>query len=139
MKTLTLIPDTGELDALVDRVLDGDTYDVLLFVPLRVRLYGVQAAEKSTDKGKAVKKAVEEQIGRQIVALTLRGRDKYGRHLASVKCGEIDLAEALKAAELAVSWDGKGPRPVGGMPPPVNGELGASTEWDSDEPEMQLP
>ncbi len=118
MKTLTLIPDTGELDCLIERVVDGDTLDVQLFVPLRVRLHGVQVAEKSTEKGKRVISLLADRLTKQTATLTLHGREKFGRHLASVRMQDgTDLAEWLIGLKLAVNWDGRGPRPVGGMRP----------------------
>lgn len=114
MKTLTLIPGAGELDALVDHCHDGDTMTVLLFVPLVVRMDGVQAAELSTDKGKLAAKALADKAAHQVVTLTLHGREKYGRMLARVRLADgTDLSDWLIAQGLGVKWDGRGPRPFG--------------------------
>jgi endonuclease YncB( thermonuclease family) len=109
-----LIPETGTLDCLVDRVVDGDTLDCLLFIPVRVRVIGMQAAETSTVKGKLVKKTVADRLTKQICTLTMHKKDQYGRALADVQMPDgKDLAQWLIAQELAVPWNGTGPRPVG--------------------------
>lgn len=132
MKTLTLIPDTGELDALVDRIVDGDTFGIQLFVPLKIRLNGVQVAEKNTEKGKRVIQVLKDRLTKQIVTLTLHGRDKYGRMLANVRMSDNrDLSEWLVGQGLAVEWDGKGPRPFGQDGPP---EVCGTCEPEEDQP-----
>lgn len=114
MKTLTLIPEQGELDCLVSRVVDADTVDTYLLVPLRVRVAGIQAAESNTEKGKLVKAKVSDRLDKQLVSLTLKGRDKYGRMLAGIRMPDgLDLAEWLIGLGLAVPWNGHGPRPAG--------------------------
>ena len=114
MKTLTLIPETGELDALVSRVVDADTVDVCLFVPLRVRLVGIQAAESNTVKGKLAAKTLADRVTQQVVTLRLEGKDKYGRALAKMRTADgRDMADWLIGLGLAVPWDGRGIRPAG--------------------------
>lgn len=113
MRTLDLIPKTGQYDALVNRVRDGDTLDVCLLVPVTVRVFGIQAAELRTDKGKLVADVVRGRLEKQIVTLTLHGTDKYGRTLAEVSVNGKDLGAELLAEGLAVAWNGQGPRPVG--------------------------
>ena len=129
-RTLTLIPETGFLDAVVNRVVDGDTLDVFLLVPQRVRLFGVQVAEKNTDKGKVVIARLKDALEKQFVALTLHGHEKFGRLLADVKSDQTgDLAKYLIEHELAVAWDGQGKRPFGQAAPECgltdDGEIGA--------------
>jgi endonuclease YncB( thermonuclease family) len=122
VKTLTIIPERGELDCLITRVVDGDTFDVALFVPLRVRLHGIQVAESNTDKGKLVIKKLTDRLTKQCATLTLKGREKFGRMLGSIRMEDNrDVAEWLIGLGLAVEWDGKGPRPVG-MIEPIPGE-----------------
>ncbi len=114
MKTLTIIPETGEFDCLIERVVDGDTFDVLFFHRQRIRLRGVQAAEKSTVKGKMVIEKLTDLLAMRPGTATLHGTEKFGRMLASIKMEDgNDLAEWLVASGLAVKWDGRGPRPVG--------------------------
>ena len=114
MKTLPLFPpESGDMECLVDRVVDGDTFDVCLFYPVRVRLWGVQVAEKNTEKGAAIMKSLAERLTHQVVGLKLRGRDKYGRMLASIATAAGDLAGQLVQDGAAVAWDGTGPRPFG--------------------------
>ncbi|HYE20996.1 MAG TPA: hypothetical protein VEA69_21295 [Tepidisphaeraceae bacterium] len=118
MKTLELIPSHGEFDALVTRVVDGDTIDCALLVPIRIRLAGIQTAERNTDKGQLVKRMVSDRLTKQVVGLQLRGSEKFGRHLAAIAMPDgVDLGEWLIGLGLAVKWDGKGPRPVGSLSP----------------------
>lgn len=51
------------LDAKISRVLDGDTVEVTICMPLRIRLLGVDVAEKNTELGQAGKKFVEQFTG----------------------------------------------------------------------------
>lgn len=114
MKTLTLIPETGEFDALIDHAHDADTLTALLFVPLVIRLDGVQAAELTTEKGKMAALAVVRKVVGQRVTLALRGREKFGRMLARVHLPDgTDLSNWLVAEGLGVPWNGHGPRPAG--------------------------
>jgi micrococcal nuclease len=72
------------------RVVDGDTVDVVielgfhLRMEAKVRLYGINAPELSTDEGKAAKAKLIELLA-QTNSLTLRTikdrKEKYGRYL----------------------------------------------------------
>lgn len=118
MRTLTLVPEHGLYDAIVERVVDGDSLICHLLVPITVRLSGIQAAERSTEKGKVVKQKLGDRLNKQVVTLELKGREKFGRHMAKVSIDGIpDIGQWLIGLGLAVEWDGTGPRPVGGMRP----------------------
>jgi len=80
--------------ATVVRVVDGDTIDVTIQLGFgvwmhgqRIRLYGINAPEKRTKKGKEVKALVTEMIeGKEIVLRTLKDKKgKYGRWLGIVE------------------------------------------------------
>lgn len=117
MKSLTLIPQSGEYDALVNRVIDGDTLEVFLLVPIKVRINGIQVAEKKTEKGKSAA-AILKPIEKTVVRLTMHGTEKYGRTLAAVKSDTLgDIAAWLIGQGMGVPWDGRGARPVGSEEP----------------------
>ena len=118
MRTLTLVPERGLYDAIVERVIDGDSLVCHLLVPITVRLDGIQASERSTEKGKMVKKTLSDRLSKQVVTLELKGKEKFGRHMAKVSIDGIpDVGQWLIGLGLAVEWDGQGPRPVGGLRP----------------------
>ena len=80
----------------VARVIDGDTYKVLLQGKIEtVRLLHVDAPELDQDFGKAVKDSVTALLERQPVQLTLQGRDLYGRLLADVSINGQSLDSIL--------------------------------------------
>ena len=74
----------------IDNVVDGDTVDV--FVDLRfkvwrqerMRLVGVDTAEKNTPYGKATKEYLSKLLTGKIVKLEVFKPDKYGRYLAKI-------------------------------------------------------
>lgn len=100
------------------RVVDGDTFDLLLegqpdhvLVTERVRLHGVDTPEifgaKAVPAGHVAKARVEELLpGRPLRALLTGGRDKYGRLVVAVEyqtpAGWADLADTLLTEGLAV-------------------------------------
>ena len=76
------------------RVVDGDTCDVDIQLGFgvwmrkqRIRLYGINAREKRTKRGKEIKALVTEMIeGKTIVLRTLKDKKgKYGRWLGIVE------------------------------------------------------
>jgi endonuclease YncB( thermonuclease family) len=87
----------------VDGVLDGDTIQVIAPYgqQIRVRLYGIDCPEASKkDKpgqayGNVAKKRVNELIRKQEVELDTYGQDKYGRTIAVVRSGGININETL--------------------------------------------
>lgn len=79
----------------VVRVIDGDTFDVSIFLDLgpmnmvipdvRVRLDCLDAPEKWTDEGKELKILVNDWIEGKMVQIRVAGDGGFGRVLASVK------------------------------------------------------
>jgi endonuclease YncB( thermonuclease family) len=114
-------------DVVVERVLDGDTFEVTLqgVHPLfgdraRVRLLGVNAGETrgarcaaERQAGIEAKAILESRLGtaRRVDLLDV-SRDNFGRLLARVVAGEVDMGELLVSEGAAVRWDGRGDRPV---------------------------
>jgi micrococcal nuclease len=97
------------------RVVDGDTVDLIIDLGFdtlrkeRFRLYGVDAPEMNTAKGKAAKAWLEdairplEPIYVQTIQLSTKAkRDKYGRFLAVLYSDLGDLRANLPPKTLAV-------------------------------------
>lgn len=107
--------------ASVVRVIDADTLVFNLDLGLRssrvetVRLYGLNAPEKNTPKGRDAKRFVEGMLSGVESVLVRTHRDqqeKYGRWLAEVVLASgAELGALLIEAGHAVPWDGKGKRP----------------------------
>lgn len=114
---------TYAYSATVLRVVDGDGVEARVDVGFRMwaempmRLFGVNAPEKNTDAGKAAKAFTMAwcEAHPQVVVVTQKSPEKYGRWLATISDGQSVLNEALIAAGHALPWDGKGPRPVPGI------------------------
>ncbi|MEM4383324.1 MAG: thermonuclease family protein [Candidatus Caldarchaeum sp.] len=105
------IPEKNrEYEVVVLKVVDGDTLDVGLIIPIRVRLAGVDAPEVRTEKGANAKKFVEKVLeGAKIgeVRMVMVGKDKYGRVLGTIEVRGKDLGEMLLEEGMAskpVSW-----------------------------------
>jgi len=79
------------LDAVVERVIDGDTLDVLIDNrPVRLRLIGIDAPELSQANGRDVKQFLASLIEGKPVRVALENNDKYGRSLAEVFVTTMD-------------------------------------------------
>lgn len=107
--------------AKVVRVVDGDTYELLIDLGFNIllkrncRLYGVNTAEihgEERPKGLQVKKFVIDLIeGKDITILSPAKDDKYGRVLAKIVLPDgTDLAETLLAEGMAKEYFGEGPK-----------------------------
>lgn len=107
--------DAGAFTGVVTRVSDGDT---LWLQPadsrrgsVKVRLRGIDAPELCQAWGPQARDALAARVLRRRVAVDVRSRDDYGRALASVRVGGIDVGAALVADGHAWStrWRGHGP------------------------------
>ncbi|MEU4703371.1 thermonuclease family protein [Nonomuraea dietziae] len=99
-------------------VVDGDTLDTRLdlgfgvHIDARMRLLGLNVAEKTTADGVEVAAWVREWVAGQLGHLTVQTvkdkREKYGRWLATVygRSGLPSLNELLLAAGMAQPYDG---------------------------------
>tara|TARA_R100001463_G_scaffold125835_1_gene183355 strand:+ start:263 stop:685 length:423 start_codon:yes stop_codon:yes gene_type:complete len=112
-----------EYSCTVDRVVDGDTIDVVLDLGFdimfksRVRLYGIDTPESRTRNkdekvrgkmaGTFLKDAVDN--GNQVVIQTKLkdSRGKYGRVLGNVIVDGININEKMVENHLAVSYFGQ--------------------------------
>jgi len=98
---------------IVKKVLDGDTYDILFdlgfhnYFKTRVRLYGVDAYEKSLRNGttpqqkklglKAKALCEELLVNKKVVVETMQDKKgKYGRYLVNVYIDGVSIADILK-------------------------------------------
>ncbi|MFJ5143039.1 thermonuclease family protein [Streptomyces sp. NPDC088707] len=107
--------------ATVRRVIDGDTVDLdidlgfSIRITQRVRLAGINTAEKDTPAGKETSAWVKQWLDTHGPALTVQThrREKYGRYLATITTADGQaLNQALIDAGRAAPYDGTGPRPV---------------------------
>lgn len=96
---VTFPPHTGRYDVIVLDVYDGDTATVGLIVPVKVRLYGIDAPELKGDEredGIKSRDALRQHLRtHRIVSVELRGVDKYGRTLG--------IFRVLETAPLSVN------------------------------------
>jgi endonuclease YncB( thermonuclease family) len=92
-------------------VIDGDTIEIH---GTRVRLFGIDAPEHDqlcSDRygaryrcGQVASNALAGFIGRQAVACVEVDRDRYRRTVAVCSVGQVDLADWLVRAGLAIDW-----------------------------------
>jgi len=88
---LAAFPARADVLARVVAVHDGDTVTVVSDQhPLRVRLTDIDAPELGQPFGKRSKTALSELCFGKVAALDIRGRDRYGRTLAALKCDGVD-------------------------------------------------
>jgi len=91
------------LEGIVTKVVDGDTLDVN---GIRVRLSLVNAPEIGTPPGESAKKFAETvcAVGSPVLfdQDDLQKIDSFGRMLGTVKCGYVNLNQALLESGLAV-------------------------------------
>ena len=112
-----------EYSCTVERVVDGDTIDVVLdlgfdiFYKSRVRLYGIDTPESRTRdldekaRGKMASAFLKEAIegGNKIVIQTKLkdSRGKFGRVLGNVVVDEENINQSMIDANLAVAYYGQ--------------------------------
>jgi micrococcal nuclease len=99
----------------IDKVVDGDTVDVFIDLGFRVwhkeriRLSGIDTAEKNTPLGKALKTYMVSELEGKIIKLQVSKPDKYGRYLGKIyltKDSIISINDQLIKSGLAKSYDG---------------------------------
>ena len=111
-----------EYNCTVDRVVDGDTIDVVLDLGFsvlyksRVRLFGIDTPESRTRnkdekaRGKMASKYLEDAVnsGNVVIRTELKdSRGKFGRVLGSVVVDGVDINQAMCKAHLAVPYFGQ--------------------------------
>lgn len=113
-----------EYSAKVLRVVDADTIDVSIdlgfdvWITQRVRLVGINTAEKNTDFGKMAIEYVRNVLpqGNEIIVQSQKenSKEKYGRYLARILFPQTRqcLNDTLIAMGYASEYWGKGKKPV---------------------------
>jgi endonuclease YncB( thermonuclease family) len=99
--------------ATIDRVVDGDTVDVLadlgfgVGIKVRLRLDRIDAPEMNTPEGKRVKQLLMDALPKGTACLisTAKG-DKYGRWVAELLVGQVNINDWLLDAGLAKLYEG---------------------------------
>jgi micrococcal nuclease len=98
----------------IDKVVDGDTVDVFIDLGFsvwhkeRIRLSGIDTAEKNTPLGKALKTFLIANLEGKMVRLQVSKPDKYGRYLGTVflKDSQVSVNDQLIKANLAKPYGG---------------------------------
>lgn len=86
------------VNAVVQRIIDGDTIDVLIDnKTVRIRLVGIDAPELSQENGASAKQYLARFIHGYSVDIALGDQDKYGRTLAEVYMPTLDPATRQKS------------------------------------------
>jgi micrococcal nuclease len=99
-------------NAIVERVIDGDTVDVHIDLgfdiwhSVRLRLSGLDAPEMATDAGKTAKRFVKDALEGESVTITTSKTDKYGRYLAEIFVRGNSFNKSLLDLGFAVPYDG---------------------------------
>lgn len=79
------------VDVMVERVIDGDTVDVLIGQkPVRIRLLGIDAPGLSQDAGQDAQQFLARFIEGHSVRVALDSQDKYGRSLGELFVTRLD-------------------------------------------------
>ena len=97
----------------IDKVVDGDTVDVFIDLGFsvwhkeRIRLAGVDTAEKNTPLGKALKAYMKDLLEGKTIRLQVTKPDKYGRYLGKIfLTGEQSINDQLIKNNLAKPYGG---------------------------------
>jgi endonuclease YncB( thermonuclease family) len=106
------VPTRGDYTLYVSAVHDGDTFDGCLLVPLKVRVFAINAPELPTPEGKAARDYLDKLIRGKLLPARLYGPDKYGgRTLGDVAIDGAWAGDLMIRAGMAKPYDGHGPRP----------------------------
>lgn len=92
------------IDARVTRVSDGDTIDVIPAGerrPIRVRVFGIDTPERREPFSTRARNHTRVLVFDKAVRVTGESVDRYGRLVARVRIGDVDLALDLLRAGLA--------------------------------------
>lgn len=100
------------LSGVVKRVTDGDSFslDQPGQPPLQVRISSIDAPEICQPWGAEAKAGLEALVLNQTVTVQATARDKFGRTLAKVRVGELDVGDRLVREGHAWSTRGRSDR-----------------------------
>lgn len=100
-------------NAKVVKIVDGDTVDVLVdlgfevYKKVRCRLAGINAPEMSTAEGKVAKEFLVTTLPLDTpVVIISREYDKYGRSVATIFAGEVNINQFMVDTNHAVVYKG---------------------------------
>jgi micrococcal nuclease len=84
------------------RISDGDTFVLLTGnnIQVKIRLYGVDAPEKSQDFGNVSKEYLGKLLQNKDIVVISKGKDKYGRVIGLVSVGSVNVNEEMLKAGL---------------------------------------
>ena len=89
----------------VIKVADGDTFTVLINKKqYRIRVAEIDCPEKGQPFSNKAKQFTSDLIFNKVVDLKIRSKDRYGRLVANVFVGTVDLSGALLLEGLAVHY-----------------------------------
>lgn len=84
------------------KVKDADTLDAIVDIgfgvtqKFTIRIFGVDAPEKSTQEGKDATALVKNLLeGKEVYFIETKKKDKYGRTLAKIEFGKKDFSDFL--------------------------------------------
>ena len=102
-----------QYNALVERVIDGDTVDISVDLGFKVwskqrmRLLHVDTAEKNTPFGKATKDLLKKALEGKMAKVQVHAPDKYGRYLAEIYLGsDVSINQQMIDAKVAKGYEG---------------------------------
>ena len=98
------VDERKAFDAVVFRVVDGDTVDVRAVdgAETRLRLYGIDAPESSQEFGPDARRYVSSRILKRQVRVQGRYNDKYGRLVATIYVNGEDFS--LELLRNGIVW-----------------------------------
>lgn len=94
---------------LVIAISDGDTLTARCgeqgqFEQVKVRLAEIDAPEKNQPDGQQSKNFLSQLCFQKLASITPMGRDRYGRTIGRVRCGEVDANAAMVKAGMAWAY-----------------------------------
>ncbi|TQR25625.1 thermonuclease [Campylobacter sp. MIT 97-5078] len=94
------------IQGIVIKIIDGDTIDVLdsSQTKHRIRLYGIDAPEKSQAYGKKAKEFLASLIAGKEVKVISKGKDRYQRSIALILFNDKDINSAMVANGYAHAY-----------------------------------
>lgn len=101
------LPNENSLKGKVVKIVDGDTFDVLLSdqKTIRIRMFGIDCPERRQDYYQVCKNALGDYIFGKNVELISHGKDRYRRTVAEVFYLKENIN--LKMIENGFAWQFK--------------------------------
>lgn len=92
-------PHRDSIAVTLERVVDGDTVRVrnMANAPLTLRLAEIDAPESAQPWSKRSKQLLTSLLARNPICIVTRSRDRYGRNVARVYAGPVDINRAMIA------------------------------------------